>query len=331
MERWIPDWRRRLALSPLNRALARGGAAALAIAILAVTIDSFWPPADLAGLPPLTVRVTSQQRLIVNSPEQLDLAFDAAGYDLAAIRSGRATVPYLLLREWPAGFETMKDLEKKKALFIRTLQPLILHVNRTIRAQRTALEAILRRKREGETLSRRERAWLSQLAMLYRTEPDDTATLLRRVAPVPPSLAIAQAATETGWGTSRFVRDGNALFGQWTFEAEGGLRPLEAQAATRHAVKAYDRLIESAWDYVRNLNTHRAYRQLRSVRALGVADGMRLAGTLERYSERGAAYVTLIRDVIRQNGLAALDKARLRVPGRTTPRARPAPRATRPL
>lgn len=314
MERRIPDWRR-LALSPLHRTLAGGAAAAVAVVILAVVIDRLWPPDNLSGLPPLTVQVAPGQRLVAHTPEQLARAFDGAGYDLAAIRAGRAAVPWLLLREWPAGFDAIKDRKQRKALFIRALQPLILHVNRTIRAQRAALEHMLRRRREGRSLSHRERVWLHRLAAFYRTSPEDTATLLLRVAPVPPSLAIAQAAAETGWGASRFVRDGNALFGQWTLDPGRGLKPLETAAGARHAVKTYDRLVESAWDYARNLNTHRAYRHLRAARALGITDGMRLAGALEPYSAMGAAYVRLIRSVIRQNRLIPLDTARLRVPG----------------
>jgi Bax protein len=301
-------------LTPLQRTLARGVAAAAVVVAVTVAADFIWPPDHLSELPPLAPQVTSDQRLIVGTPDQLARAFDRAGYDLDAIRKGNATVPYLLLREWPEGFEALRQTDEKKALFKRALLPLILHVNRTFAAQREALLELLRRRQAGDALSHRERVWLRRLAVLYRTTPDNTATLLRRVAPIPPSLAIAQAATETGWGASRFARDGNALFGQWTFDEEEGLRPMQARASARHAVKAYDRLVESAWDYARNLNTNRAYRGLRDARAAGIADGMRLAGALERYSQRGTAYVGLIRDVIRQNGLLALDQARLREP-----------------
>ncbi len=302
------------ALTPLQRTLAKGVAGAVAVIALTVAADFIWPPDHLAELPPLAPLVTSDQRLIVGTPDQLAQAFDRAGYDLDAIRSDQATVPHLLLREWPEGFDALEENEAKKVLFKRALLPLILHVNRTIAAQRDAAEELLRRRQAGEFLSHRERAWLRRLAGFYRTTPDNAAELLRRVAPIPPSLAIAQAATETGWGKSRFARAGNALFGQWTFDRNEGLRPMAAEASSRHAVKAYDRLVESAWDYARNLNTNRAYRELRAARAEGVADGIRLAGALERYSQRGTAYVTLIRDVIRQNRLGALDRARLRPP-----------------
>ena len=207
----------------------------------------------------------------------------------------------------------MKRTRRKKALFIRTLLPLILHVNRTIAAQRKTLREILRRKEQGFNLTRRERAWMERLAKLYRTEPENIDALLRRVAPVPPSLAIAQAATETGWGTSRFAREANALFGQWTFDKDKGLKPKDADPGTRHAIKRYDRLLGSAWDYARNLNTHRAYVGLRQSRAKGVTEGKALAETLGKYSEKGVEYVKLLRQVIDQNGLAPFDGAKLRL------------------
>ena len=176
--------------------------------------------------------------------------------------------------------------------------------------QRAALRKLLKAKRSGQDLSHREQTWLERLAALYRTKPDQNSVLLVRVAPIPPSLAITQAAIETGWGTSRFARAGNAMFGQWTYDTKKGLRPLRAHADTRHAVKVYDQLVESAWDYARNLNTNPAYKALRLARAAGIRTGHGLAGKLDRYSEQGPAYATLIRNVMAQNSLAGLDKAK---------------------
>lgn len=285
---------------------------ALCVLSIAVLVGIFLPPANLGEFPPLEPHLVPGERLIVDTPDHLELAFDRAGYDLAAIRAGEAAVPPLMVKSWPRGFETMKRTERKKALFIQTLLPLILHVNRTIAAQRETLRDILRREEKGLTPTHRERAWIERLAQLYRTEAEKIETLLLRVAPVPPSLAIAQAATETGWGTSRFIREANALFGQWTFEAKAGVRPKNADPGARHAIKRYDRLLGSAWDYARNLNTHRAYFKLRKSRADGVTEGAVLAGTLDKYSETRGTYVALLRKVIDHNGLAPLDHAKLR-------------------
>jgi Bax protein len=298
-------------LSPLGACCAVGGGVALCVILVALLVGVF-PPAKLGEFPPLEPGLVSGQRLIINTPDHLEGAFDRANFDLPSIRAGKADVPHLLVREWPTGFETMKRKNRKKELFIQTLLPLILHVNKTIAAQRKALRGIIYRKEQGIAPSRREQAWINGLAKLYRTQPEKSATLLRRIAPVPPSLAIAQAATETGWGTSRFIREANALFGQWTFEAGKGIKPKGANPGTRHAIKRYDRLLGSTWDYARNLNTHRAYARLRRLRAEGVAEGSALAGALEKYSETGMAYVNLLRRVIAQNNLAPFDEAKLR-------------------
>jgi Bax protein len=299
-------------LSPIARYCAIGVGVGLCVVLVALFVGTFRAPDFLAEFPPLKPRLTSKQRLIVHTPDHLERAFDRAKYDLPAIRAGRAYVPHLLLKDWPDGFETIKRADRKKALFIRILLPLILHVNATITAQHATLLDIIRRKEQGIALSLRERAWMERLAILYRTDPEKIATLSVRVAPVPPSLAIAQAATETGWGTSRFARKANALFGQWTYDQKEGLKPKDADPGTRHAIKRYDRLLESAWDYVRNLNTNAAYLGLRLLRTKGVTDGAALAGTLEKYSERRADYVRLLRRVIAQNQLAQLDQAKLR-------------------
>jgi Bax protein len=297
--------------SPLGYVCAIGVGVALCVASVAALVGVFFPPANLAEFPPLEPRVTSDQRLFIDTPDHLERAFRRANFDLPSIRAGRADVPHLLLEKWPEGFETMKRADRKKALFIQTLLPLVMHVNKRIEAQRETLRRIIRRKRQGYLPTRREQAWMSRLAKLYRTDPEKIGTLLLRVAPIPPSLAIAQSATETGWGTSRFARKANALFGQWTYDRSEGLKPKDADPGTRHAIKRYDRLLGSTWDYVRNLNTNAAYGGLRRLRAKNVTDGVGLAGTLIKYSERGADYVTLLRRIIAQNRLAQLDKAKL--------------------
>jgi Bax protein len=284
---------------------------ALFIAVVAVLVGGFFPPSNLEEFPQLEPRVTSEQRLMVDTPDHLERNFERANYNLPSVRTGKAEVPRLLVEKWPDGFEVMKRADRKKRLFIQTLLPLIMQVNLTIVSQRATLDRIIQKKKQGKRLSNRELAWMFGLARLYRTKPEKIDTLLRRIAPIPPSLAIAQAATETGWGTSRFARQANALFGQWTYNAKEGIRPKDADPGTRHAIKRYDRLLGSAWDYARNLNTNAAYLGLRELRAKGVTDGAGLAGALERYSERGLEYVVLLRRVIAQNRLAQLDKAKL--------------------
>ncbi len=135
--------------------------------------------------------------------------------------------------------------------------------------------------------------------------------MLRRVDGVPPSLVLAQAAEESGWGTSRFVREGNALFGQWTWtDDHRGIVPAEREEGESHRIRAFSSVKGAIQAYVRNLNTHPAYDRFRLQRALG-ASGYDLTATLDKYSERGLKYVETLRTIMQSNRLIALDQARL--------------------
>jgi Bax protein len=133
---------------------------------------------------------------------------------------------------------------------------------------------------------------------------------------IPPSLALAQSAEESGWGTSRFARQGNALFGQWTWDRSQGIRPSAAAASATHAIRRFPTLLAAVRAYARNLNTHRAYASFRLERERlrqqsQPISGFRLATTLTRYSERGGAYVRSLHAIMRGNDLARFDQARL--------------------
>ena len=303
------------ALSPDARRIVLGLAGAAAVVGVTVGLEIADPPPTGAGLAPLGPRLAPAERLGVASLAALDAAFARLGYDFDAVRSGEAAVPRIMVLRLPEDLAGQAALAERKRLFLKSVLPLVLRVNETIRAQRATLEALLRRREAGERLGRRERAWLAAIAAHYRAAPDDAAALRSRVRPIPASLALAQAAAESGWGGSRFARMGNALYGQWTWSEKAGLAPLRRAAGETHRVKAYPRLLDSVWDYARNLNTNPAYRAFRSLRARLAADGtpagMMLAATLGAYSQKGMEYVGLIRDVIRQNRLARLDAARL--------------------
>jgi Bax protein len=141
---------------------------------------------------------------------------------------------------------------------------------------------------------------------------------------VPPSLAIAQAAIESGWGQSRFATNGNALFGQRTTNPDRGMRPAALPETTTVRVAAFGRPIESVRSYIHNLNTYPAYQAFRDRRAAlrrsgGESDGLTLAGTLVAYSTRGQAYVRDLQSIIRANRLAAFDTvAPATMPGQHT-------------
>ena len=157
---------------------------------------------------------------------------------------------------------------------------------------------------------------MTKLASGYGVPKTDLTELRRRVDVVPASLALAQGAEESGWGTSRFARLGNAVFGQRTFQKGDGLVPLRREQGQRHEVKSFNNLYRSVRAYVWNLNTHAAYEKFREKRASfrfrGLPpDGYELTETLDRYSERGENYIQTIRTIIQLNRLDEFYHVRL--------------------
>lgn len=292
-------------------------AAALGCALGLVSLLVAAPPVPL---PKLTVieevrevrtALPATPRIVPEESLALAARFDAEGYDWNAVLSGNIEVPALVLKTLPKDLVHLQNTDLKKSLFFRTLLPLALQVNADIEADRARLLAIQEQIEAGKTPSRRDQAWLEGLARDYKLASADVEELLRRVAGVPPSLVLAQAAEESGWGTSRFVREGNALFGQWTWaEDHRGIVPAEREEGESHRIRAFSSVKGAIQSYVRNLNTHPAYDRFRLQRALG-ASGYDLTATLDKYSERGAKYVETLRTIMQSNRLTALDQARL--------------------
>lgn len=242
--------------------------------------------------------------------------FEQAGYQLAAVRDDDRHVPRLYVDVLPTDLADMASPKERKRVFIAAMLPLVLRVNEEILADRERVLALKSQPDTGIMLSAEDDAWLHAVADRYEAGPYDFAELLKRMDVVPPSLALAQAAEESGWGTSRFAQEGNALFGQYTFNEGAGMQPLERDANRRHFIKVYASLVDTVRSYMHNLNYHRAYREFRDRRAdlrdAGRApEGLVLVQELKRYSERGAAYIRTIRQIIRANGLDRLDDARL--------------------
>jgi Bax protein len=237
-------------------------------------------------------------------------------YRLAAVRSGGAAVPRVFHASLPSDLGAIRSVRHRKKTFIRTILPLVLRANEHIEKERHRLLRIERNLADGIALGSGDQSWLQRTAQRYRVAPDDIARLRQRLDIIPPSLAIAQAAIESGWGTSRFALEGNALFGVWTWSGTGGLVPSKRPNGKTYAIKAYANIQDSVFDYVHNLNTHRAYRALRIARARlrtegKFPDGPSLAPTLERYSIQGKAYVRIVRTIIHENSLSHFDRAKL--------------------
>jgi len=247
---------------------------------------------------------------------KLSAAFARLHYDLDSVFAGESRVPRLFLAHLPKDLVNVRDTRVRKAVFFQSLLPLVLQVNERILADRRRIWHLRAHRALGERLDAIDRLWLAMMSDRYGVPRGDFSALLQRVDAIPPSLALAQAAEESGWGTSRFAREGNAVFGQWTFSEDGGLTPRERDDGDTHKVRAFPSLLDSVKAYVRNLNTHRAYRDLRKTRASmrrkGLPlDGEVLADTLVHYSERGEAYVDTLHTIIEANGLRRLDDARL--------------------
>jgi len=254
----------------------------------------------------------------LHTAEALDSTFERIGYDLKSISESGAPVPRVFLASLPKDMGEIRETAKRKAIFFRTVLPLVLQANDEIRADRERLWHLQALTKKGQKLPAVDRLWLIVMSERYKVKRGDIDGLLARVDVVPPSLALAQAAEESGWGTSRFSRLGNAIFGEWTFSAAAGdgIVPKEREAGKTHRVKVFKSLLHSVRAYARNLNTHRAYREFRKGRLAMRRDGAPISGrklvdTLRRYSERGEEYVKTLRSIMVVNKLGRLDDARL--------------------
>jgi len=201
--------------------------------------------------------------------------------------------------------------EKRKEFFIQIVLPLILKENNNIRIDRKRLFSIINKSKNTNL----ERKWLAKKYKQYGVNSKDLSTLKIRMDEIPVSLAIAQAAKETGWGTSRFAQEGNALFGQWTWSGEG-LKPKEADKSQGHKVMRFNVLQASVRAYQRNLNTHSSYKEFRQARAElrdknQSLDSMILSKYLNEYAETGDQYVEVLQKIIKQNELQDFDDAKL--------------------
>ena len=236
--------------------------------------------------------------------------FEDLGYDLKGVRAGQKVKP-IYLTKLPKDLKTLGDTKKKRELFIKILLPLILDVNNKINEDRKKLFQIL--GKNFNTVG--ERVWLKRRFKEYKIEDKDLAKLKMRMDIIPVSIAIAQAANESGWGTSRFALEGNALFGQWTWSKKGIL-PKDQDPNQTHKVMQFQILKASVRAYKNNLNTHNAYKEFREARAQLRQDnkainGLDLVVHLQKYASIGEKYVRILEDIIKNNSLTDFDKADL--------------------
>ena len=236
--------------------------------------------------------------------------FKDTNYNLKDVRETKLVKP-IPLSHLPAEMKMIENSKVRKNLFIQIILPLVIEENNKIKLDRRKLFSILNKNNN----SLGEKKWLNIKFKQYGVLKKDLATLKIRMDYVPASLAIAQAAKESGWGTSRFAIEGNALFGQWTWTGEG-IKPAGSDSDSTHKVMRFKILKASVKAYQRNLNTHASYKKFRMERAKlrdnkKELDSLLLAGYLDKYAETGMEYVRVLKQIITQNKLKDFDDVKL--------------------
>ena len=250
---------------------------------------------------------TDTVRLNASTIEQL---FKDTNYSLKDVRKTKLVKP-IALSLLPEEMKMIESSTKKKNLFIKIILPLILEENNRIKLDRRRLFNVLNKNKNTND----EKKWLNLKFKQYGVLNKDLLTLKIRMDEIPVSLAIAQAAKETGWGTSRFALEGNALFGQWTWSGEG-IKPAGADNDATHKIMKFKILKSSVRAYQRNLNTHSSYKNFRLARAelrdnKMKLDSLILANYLDKYAETGKEYVKILKQIIKQNNLTEFDDVKL--------------------
>jgi len=236
--------------------------------------------------------------------------FKDVEYDLGQVRSRKLVKP-IYFTQFPRDLDALESVELKKETFIKIVLPLIVAENEKILADRKKL-LILSNKKFTTDL---EKLWLRQKLLEYKIKKGDLNELLVRIDIIPTSIALAQAAKESGWGTSRFALEGNAIFGQWTWSGQG-IAPLNRENNKDHKILKFPILRASVKAYQNNLNTHKSYLKFREKR-LNLREknkqisGLKLTETLNNYAQTGTEYTKILNQIIKQNRLSDFEPVKL--------------------
>jgi len=284
---------------------------------------------DAPSPKPELVKTDDYDVYINVTKEYLTYVFDKMGYTGDKIDSGETeAIPPLLVVSISKGWSDDETVQFKKSIFYRVILTLILYENEAVLRERDKLLAILETRDDDGAFPADQMERLNHLAYSYRVIKDETADtlteaqiqdLLTRVDMVPPSLALAQAAHESGYATSRFAYTANALFGQWDWSADAIKPEQQREGMGNYGIKSFNQPIDSVRAYIWNLNTHRAYAGFRKERAAQrggqqgriTLDSKKLADTLTSYSERGTEYTEELKSTISYNRLDKADHLRL--------------------
>ena len=247
-------------------------------------------------------------RLSASTIEEL---FNQNKYDLKKVKKTKLVNIGNKIHRLPKELKNIESTKKRKELFIKIVLPLIIEENTRIKLDRKKLFVILNKSNNSNS----DKKWLKEKFKQYGVKNNDLATLKIRMDEIPVSLAIAQAAKETGWGSSRFAQEGNALFGQWTWSGDG-IKPAAVDKDAKHKVARFKVLKASVKAYQRNLNTHSSYKKFRKERAIqrdndGKLNSLELVKYLDKYAETGVEYTKILKKIIKQNYLTEFDDVKI--------------------
>ncbi len=236
--------------------------------------------------------------------------FKDVDYDLKTVRYQKKVKP-IYFTQFPKDLDEIKDTKLKKETFIQIVLPLIVAENEKIYDDRVKLKKITSKKMTSD----KEKLWLRQKLREYKVKSSNMKELEKRMDIIPVSIAIAQAAKESGWGTSRFALEGNAIFGQWTWTGQG-IEPLSKGKNEGHKILRFPILRASVKAYKNNLNTHKGYTDFREKRyslrkKKRKIKGLDLTITLDKYAQTGKEYTEILEQIIKQNNLTDFETVQL--------------------
>ena len=223
----------------------------------------------------------------------------------------RKLVKPIYFTQFPRDLDALQSTKLKKETFIKIVLPLIVAENEKILADRKKLIMLSDKKFTTDL----EKQWIRQKLLEYKVKKGDLKELLVRMDAIPTSIALAQAAKESGWGTSRFALEGNAIFGQWTWSGQG-IAPLDRDSNKKHKILKFPILRASVKAYQNNLNTHKSYTKFRDKRSdlrqknMKIT-GLKLTDTLNNYAQTGSEYTKTLNQIIKQNRLSDFEPVKL--------------------
>ena len=236
--------------------------------------------------------------------------FKDVDYDLRTVRNEKLVKP-IYFTQFPRDLDNLQSVQLKKETFIKIVLPLVVAENEKILDDREKLKTLIDKKFTTDS----EKQWLRQKLLEYKVKKSDLNELLFRMDMIPVSIALAQAAKESGWGTSRFALEGNAIFGQWTWDGQG-IAPLNRDSNKKHKILKFPILRASVKAYKNNLNTHKSYSKFREKRMFlraknKMITGLALTDTLRNYAQTGSEYTKILNQIITQNRLSDFELVRL--------------------